>query len=129
MSGISIGIKEFEFPQWVNDIYNQMTPKDRELNTKANIYGSCNKTENGYEIIPFICSLSNRISVLPKPKDVAIAISLADCIFPWEFLPGNSLQDFVCKHCGFKFKSRLKQPQCQFCHKYQWQESKVSNVR
>lgn len=120
--GISIGLKEFNYPQWVIDIYDNMTPKDREMNTKANIYGICNKTNDGYEITPLIANLSNRISVLPEAKDVAIALILADLHFPWAFLPGNTIKTNTCKHCDFKFDSPLKDPRCPSCKKWGWQE-------
>ncbi|KKN73444.1 hypothetical protein LCGC14_0400190 [marine sediment metagenome] len=119
--GISIGIKEFDFPQWVTDIYNAMTPKDREVNTKANIYGICNKTDKGYKISPLIAGLSNRISVLPETKDVAVAIILADLHYPWAYLPGGLTTNYTCKHCDFKFDSSLKDPQCSSCHKFSWE--------
>ena len=84
--GISVGIKEFEFPNWVNDIYSKMTTEDKELNTKANIYGLCNKTDEGYKIIPLISNLSNRCPVLWEPEDVAVAICIADAHYPPVFL-------------------------------------------
>ncbi len=121
--GISIGINEFDFPQWVNDIYNNMTAKDRETNTKANIYGLCNKTDDGFEIVPLISNLSNRVSVLLKAEDVAVAITLADLCYPWAFLPGMATKDNTCKHCDFKFNSRSQDPQCPSCHKFGWEEA------
>jgi len=118
--GITIGIKDFEYPQWVEDVYNCMSPKDRENNTKSNIYGMCIPKESGYEIIPFVCGLSNRIFILPEAKDVAIAIAIADAHYPWAFLPGQTIKLYNCKHCGFKFKSCQKDPQCPFCHQWEW---------
>lgn len=119
--GISIGIKEFEFPQWVIDIYDEMTPQDREINTKANIYGICNKTDKGYEITPLISQLSNRVSVLPETKNVAVALILADLHYPWAYLPGNTTKTYTCKHCGQKLlKCPLKDPQCPSCKRWKW---------
>jgi len=120
--GISIGINKFDFPQWVIDIYNNMTPEDRELNTKANIYGVCNKTDKGYEIIPLISNLSNRCPVLSEAKSVAIAISLADGLYPWTLLPGQTTKSYTCKHCDFKFDSPKKDPRCPFCKKWKWSQ-------
>jgi len=118
--GISIGIKEFDYPQWVIDIYDKMTPKDREMNTKANIYGVCNKTDDGYEIVPIISQLSNRVSILPEARDVAVALILADLHFPWAYLPGETIKTYTCKHCGHKFDCPLKDPQCPSCKKWEW---------
>ena len=129
MGGISIGIREFEFPQWVKDIYDCMTPKDREMNTKTNIYGICNKTDDGYEIIPLISNLSNRVSVLPEAKDVAMALILADLHFPWAFLPGKTIKTYTCKHCSFKFDSPLKDPQCPSCHKWEWSKQALKGTQ
>lgn len=118
--GISIGIKEFEFPQWVTDIYDKMTPNDREINAKTNIYGICSKTDAGYEIIPLISNLSNRVSILPEAEDVVVALSLADCHYPWAYLPGQTTKNYTCKHCSFKFDSPLKDPRCPKCEKWEW---------
>ena len=119
--GISIGIKEFDYPQWVIDIYDEMTPIDRERNTKSNIYGACNKIDDGYKIIPLISQLSNRVSVLPEAKDVAVALILADLHYPWAYLPGKTTKTFICKHCGSKYdKCPLKDPQCPSCEKWEW---------
>ena len=120
--GISIGIKEFEFPQWVIDIYDEMTPKEREMNTKANIYGICKKTDDGYKIIPLISDLSNRSPVLSEAKGVAVALILADLLYPWRYLPGQTIKPYICKHCGFKFDSPLKDPRCPHCKKWEWSE-------
>ena len=121
--GISIGIKEFEFPQWVNDIYDEMSNEDRERNTKANIYGLCDRTDKGFEISPFISQLSNRCRFLPEAKNVATAFALADNLYPWSYLPGVTIKNYICKHCGFKFNSRLKDPRCPFCHKWKWSKT------
>lgn len=121
--GISIGIKEFDYPQWVIDIYNEMTPEDKERNTKSNIYGVCNKTDDGYEIVPLISQLSNRVPVLPEAKDVAVALILADLHFPWAYLPGNSIKTYTCKHCGHKFDCPLKDPRCPSCQKWEWSKA------
>jgi hypothetical protein len=117
---ISIGIKEFEFPPWVIEIYDNMTPEDRERNTKANIYGICNKTNKGYEITPLISDLSNRVPVLLEAKDVAVALILADLHFPWAYLPGNSIKSYKCKHCNHEFDTPLKDPRCPKCHEWEW---------
>ena len=122
MSGITIGIKKPGFPEWVEEIYNKMTPEDRELNTKSNIYGSCSKTEDGFKILDFISALSNRVTVLPDAQSVAVAIALADGIYPWTYLPGDSIKPYTCKHCQHKFESRGKDPRCESCGKYSWQE-------
>lgn len=124
MAGISIGIKRPEFPVWVDEIYEQMTPDERELDTKTNIYGSCCKTNEGYQITAFVAALSNRVSMLDTAEQVAIAISLADSIYPWEFLPGNSTQDYKCKHCGAEFETKMRRPACEKCGKYEWEDKK-----
>lgn len=121
--GISIGIREFDYPQWVIDVYDEMNPKDREMNTKANIYGICNKTNDGYKIAPLISQLSNRVPVLPKAKDVAVALTLADSHFPWVYLPGSSTKAYICKHCNFKFDAPVKDPRCPSCKKWKWSEA------
>jgi len=122
MGGISIGIREFEFPQWVQDIYDCMTPQDREKGVKTNIYGCCNKKDEGYEIAPIICNLSNRVSILPEAKDVAIALTLADAHYPWVFLPGRTTKLHTCEICGAKFDTNLKDPKCESCGKYRWEK-------
>lgn len=123
MSGISIGIKEPEFPAWVDNIYDNMTQEDRKRNTKANIYGCCRKIKEGYRIIPFMAGLSNRVPVLPDANSVATAIILADTIYPWSYLPGQNIIKTICKHCGFKFETPHTENniRCPFCKKWDWQ--------
>ena len=124
MSSISIGIKKPEFPEWVEEIFNEMTPEDRELNTKSNIYGSCSKTKDGFKILDFISALSNRVTLLPDAKSVATAIALADMMAPWTLLSGDSIEPYTCKHCNHKFESHKKDPACESCGKYKWEDYK-----
>ncbi len=124
MSNIAVGVKGFEFPQWVIDIYNEMAPEEREANTKTNIYGLCNKINdeklNSFEICPFISDLSNRCRNLDDPKQVAIAIIIADGIYPHVYLPGLSVESKTCIHCEHTFETRQKDPRCPECQKWKW---------
>ena len=131
MSGINVGIKKPAFPKWVDEIYAEMSDVDRETNVKANIYGLCRKTRRkslagnyvkGFRIHPMISALSNRVSFLDSTKSVAVAISLADSIYPWTFYPGDQEQLYKCKHCKTQFKTRERQPQCKKCKKWDFQE-------
>ncbi len=126
--GISIGIKEFDYPQWVIDIYNNMSPKDKETNVKTNIYSLCNKTDDGIEIVPLIANLSNRVSVLSKAESVATAIAIANSVYPWTFLPGQTQKKYTCKHCDSKFDSSQKGPRCPSCKKWGWEQALKGEV-
>ena len=128
MAGISIGIKPPEYPEWVNEVFEAMPPEAREQSIKTGIYSACYKQEDGqFRIIPFVSAMSNRVPVLPEAKDVVTALVLVDVLYPWTYLPGDSTQESVCKHCGYTFTTRLCGPQCPFCYKYEWQDLEAEN--
>lgn len=118
--GISIGIRNFEFPKWVEDVYDCMTKEERANNVKANIFSICELKDGYYEIDDFIACLSNRVTSGHDAQSCAIALAIADNMYPWSFLPGKHTKKVKCKHCGYKFETRHKDPRCKFCGKWSW---------
>ena len=120
---ISIGIKEFEFPEWVDAVYDKLTEQKRVNIVKTDIYSACDLAEDqSYNIIPFVSSLSNRVPSGHDAESCAVAISMAETIYPWTYLPGTQKQQWECKHCKHTFETRRKDPRCECCEKWNWMD-------
>ena len=121
--GISIGIKSFEYPDWVTAVYDCLSEEDRANIVKTDIYSACNfSNESKYEIIPFVAGLSNRVKKGHNAESCAVAIIIAEGLYPWHYLPGNEIQQWKCKHCNHEFTTRNKDPRCESCKKWNWQD-------
>lgn len=123
--GLSIGIKEFEYPEWVNAVYANLSDEARAKIVKTDIYSACDLAEDdSYNIIPFVGGLSNRVPSGHDAESCAVAISMAETIYPWTYLPGTQKQQWVCKHCKHTFETRAKDPRCEACKKWNWMDIK-----
>ena len=122
---ISIGIKTFEFPEWVEAVYATLTEDDRANIVKTAIYNACDLADDeSYNIIPFVGGLSNRVLSGHDAESCGVAIVIAEGIYPWRYLPGTQKQGWECKHCGHKFETYSKDPRCEECQKWNWQDVK-----
>lgn len=122
---MSIGIKGFTYPEWVEAVYKNLTDEDRANIVKTDIYSACDLAEdNTYNIIPFVGGLSNRVLSGHDAESCGVAIIIAEGIYPWHYLPGTEKQEWECKHCGHKFETPEKDPRCKKCEKWNWQDIK-----
>ena len=145
MSGFNIGVKEHEWADYIEKVYELMTDEDKETIVKCEIYACCKPssedeqvrykkalTDNpdyqptdgwnhDYEIDNFMRSMSNRVRYGPA-RHVVDAMVICLGLFPHTFLPMNDMQDYTCPCCGYKFRTRDKDPRCTFCGKFGWQK-------
>lgn len=119
---ISIGIKEYQWPDYINDIYKELGPEARELILKALIHMVITKKENQYYIIPFVSGMSNRCEIQKEISGPASALVLTASLVPWTYNERLEVKPYTCPCCGKVFDSREKSPKCELCGKYDFEE-------
>lgn len=85
MATFGIGIKDFKYPDFVNEIFAEIQPKLKDEIVKNIILSNVEKHENGFEISKLMQVKSNRVSILPNVKSVLGSLYWFTKLYPHEF--------------------------------------------
>jgi len=137
MSGLNVGVKSPEYAEYIEKVYELLSDEDKEMIIKTEIYACCRPSPEAqkeyqdyckahpeyedregwnheYEIGKFVSRQSNRTKH-GNAQHVATALRIAMGVYPFSFLPMDEEVDYICKKCGYKFRTAVKRPRCQFC--------------
>jgi len=84
---MEVGIKPLEYPEYVNELFAELSDEKKERIVKSVIFQNVEEIDSDneykYKISPFFQRMSNRVETLPK-KEVLDSISLTESILIWE---------------------------------------------
>ena len=83
MSNISVTVKEFDYPSFVNDIFDKIDNETKNLIVKNVIMSHVEKKYDEFEISELAQSLTNRIPILPDIESIEIMLRLFAYLYPY----------------------------------------------
>lgn len=120
---IIITPNEPEYPQYVNDIYNQLTNDEISVIVKTTIYQSVNKCDK-WKIREDIAGFVNRVSETDKIGDVIEVVVMANALYPSVVFQCGESHEHTCPLCSHKFYDCDKDPRCPLCGKFSFEKEK-----